>query len=188
MVASARKQLAAEGFTDGEIELRYFLDMRYSGQGYENPVPVPELPLTGPALARYRRDFDAIHEQCHGHAAPDQGVEVVNYRVQAIGVVPPVAMPDIAAAAAGGADGARAGTRKACFPAVGEAPSEVPVTVPVYDRDKLRAGHQFRGPAIVEQYDSTTVICPGQDVTVDRYGNLAVTTRTGHDTEGHAHE
>ncbi|HEY1704437.1 MAG TPA: hydantoinase/oxoprolinase family protein [Trebonia sp.] len=191
MVASARKQLAAEGFTDGEIELRYFLDMRYSGQGYENPVPVPELPLTGPALARYRRDFDAIHEQCHGHAAPDQGVEVVNYRVQAVGVVPSVAVPDIEAAT-GEADGARAGTRRACFPSAGEAPAEVPVTVPVtvpvYGRDRLRAGHQFSGPAIVEQYDSTTVICPGQDVTVDRYGNLVVTTRTGHDTEGHAHE
>jgi N-methylhydantoinase A len=172
MAASARKQLAAEGFADCEVQLRYFLDMRYSGQGYENPVPVPGLPLTEASLARYRRDFDAIHEQCHGHAAPDQGVEVVNYRVQAIGVVPPVAMPDIESAA-DGAQSARAGTRRAYFPAAGEAPAGVPV----YSRDKLRAGHHFSGPAIVEQYDSTTIICPGQAVMVDRYGNLAVTMR-----------
>ena len=171
MVTSARKQLAAEGFSDDEIQLRYFLDMRYSGQGYENPVPVSGLPLTGESLARYRRDFDAIHEQCHGHAAPDQPVEVVNYRVQAIGVVPPVAMPTIGDAA-DGAESAQIGSRKAYFPAVGQEPAEVPV----YSREKLRAGHRFNGPAIVEQYDSTTVVCPGQAAAVDRYGNLVVTT------------
>jgi N-methylhydantoinase A len=81
-------------------------------------------------------------------------------------------MPDIESAA-DGAQSARAGTRRAYFPAAGEAP----VGVPVYSRDKLRAGHHFSGPAIVEQYDSTTVICPGQAVMVDRYGNLAVTMR-----------
>jgi N-methylhydantoinase A len=171
MVTSARKQLAAEGFPDDEIQLRYFLDMRYKGQGYENPVPVSGLPLTGESLARYRQDFDAIHEQCHGHAAPDQPVEVVNYRLQAIGVVPPVAMPVIGDAAES-AESAQVGSRKAYFPAVGQEPAEVPV----YSREKLRAGHRFTGPAIVEQYDSTTVVCPGQAATVDRYGNLVVTT------------
>jgi N-methylhydantoinase A len=171
MVTSARKQLAAEGFPEDEIQLRYFLDMRYSGQGYENPVPVSGLPLTRESLARYRRDFDAVHEQCHGHAAPDQPVEVVNYRVQAIGVVPPVAMPTIRDAA-DGAESARIGSRKAYFPAAGQEPAEVPV----YGREKLRAGHRFTGPAIIEQYDSTTVVCPGQAATVDRYGNLVITT------------
>lgn len=174
MVSSARKQLAAEGFADGDIQLRYFIDMRYSGQGYENPVPVPELPLTKKSLAGYRRDFDAVHEQCHGHAAPDQPVEVVNYRVQAIGVVPPVATPTIEQAC-DGADSARTGWRKAYFAAAGEARIEVPV----YSRERLRAGHRFAGPAIVEQYDSTTVICPGQGATVDSYGNLVVTIQRG---------
>jgi len=172
MADGARKQLAAEGFGDGEIRLRYFLDMRYSGQGYENPVPVSALPLTPASLDAYRRDFDAIHEQCHGHAAPDQPVEIVNYRVQAIGLVPPVALP-LAQDAAGDATVARTGARQAYFPAAGD----TPVEVPVYDRERLRAGHRFAGPAIVEQYDSTTVICPGQAVTVDRHGNLVVTVQ-----------
>jgi N-methylhydantoinase A len=174
MVASARKQLAAEGFPDDEIRLRYFLDMRYSGQGYENPVPVPELPLTRESLAAYRSDFDAIHEQCHGHAARDQPVEVVNYRVQAVGVVPPVAVP-VLDEAAGDAESARTGSRKAYFAAAAAAPIEVPV----YSRERLRADHRFAGPAIVEQYDSTTVICPEQAATVDRYGNLVITMKKG---------
>jgi N-methylhydantoinase A len=174
MVSSARKQFAAEGFSDDEIHLRYFLDMRYSGQGYENPVPVSELPLTKESLAAYRRDFDAIHEQCHGHAARDQSVEVVNYRVQAVGVVPPVAMPTIEEAT-GDAESARTGSRKAHFATA----DEIPIEVPVYSRERLRAGHHFAGPAIVEQYDSTTVVCPEQVATVDGYGNLVVMMQKG---------
>lgn len=174
LVHAARKQLASEGFSDDEIQLRYFLDMRYSGQGYENPVPVSALPLTGESLAAYRSDFDAIHERCHGHAAPDQAVEVVNYRVQAIGVVPAVALPTVESAA-DDAGSARTGSRKAYFATV----AEDPIEVPVYSRERLRAGHRFAGPAIVEQYDSTTVICPEQVATVDGYGNLVVTLKEG---------
>jgi N-methylhydantoinase A len=171
MVGGARKQLTAEGFAEGDTQLRYFLDMRYSGQGYENPVPVAALPLTRESLAASRRDFDAIHAQCHGHAAPDQPVEVVNYRVQAIGVVPPVSAATIADAD-DGAERALAGSRPASFAAAGEGL----VDVPVYQRERLRAGDQLTGPAIVEQYDSTTVVCPGQTAAVDRFGNLVITT------------
>jgi N-methylhydantoinase A len=171
MADGARKQLTAEGFAEGDTQLRYFLDMRYSGQGYENPVPLAAAPLTRESLAAFRRDFDAIHAQCHGHAAPDQPVEVVNYRVQAIGVVPPVSAATIADAD-DGPQRALAGSRPAYFAAVGEGP----VNVPVYQREKLRAGDRLAGPAIVEQYDSTTVVCPGQTAAVDRFGNLMVTT------------
>jgi N-methylhydantoinase A len=68
---------------------------------------------------------------------------------------------------------ALAGTRRAYFPSV----ADNPVDVPVYTRELLRVGHSFAGPAIVEQYDSTTVICPEQSVTVDGYGNLIITTQ-----------
>ncbi|HEX7104262.1 MAG TPA: hypothetical protein VF201_16580, partial [Nitrolancea sp.] len=44
----------------------------------------------------------------------------------------------------------------------------------LYDRTKLAAGSEFAGPAIVEQMDSTTLILPGQQVTVDDFGNLIV--------------
>jgi N-methylhydantoinase A len=133
-------------------------------------VPVRELPLTAEDVARYRRDFDAVHEQCHGHAAPDQCVEVVNYRVQAIGVVPRVAMPTIPAAD-GPVEAAVVGSRPAFFPGTADTYTETPV----YARAKLRAGHRLAGPAIVEQYDSTVVVFPGQSAEVDGYGNLLIT-------------
>jgi N-methylhydantoinase A len=45
---------------------------------------------------------------------------------------------------------------------------------PIYDRYRLRAGNVVAGPAIVEEFDSTTVIHPGYAATVDRYGNLLI--------------
>lgn len=173
MVTAATKQLSQEGFDAESVAFRYFLDMRYSGQGYENPVPVGRLPLTAEDVERYRRDFDSIHEQCHGHAAPDQAVEVVNYRVQAIGVVPRVAMPTIQAAS-GPVHEAVVGYRPAFFPA---AAVDGFVDTPVYARVKLFAGHRIVGPAIVEQYDSTVVVFPEQTAEVDAYGNLLITNR-----------
>lgn len=167
--AAGARQLADEGFGPDERRFRYFLDMRYAGQGYENPVPVDAVPVGRDDLARYRSRFDDIHRACHGHAAPGQAVEVVNYRVEAIGVVPRVELAHLEPAE-GPAEDARVGTRPAYFAEVSPGPTDVGV----YERARLRAGHRFDGPALVDQYDATTVVCPGQTVTVDELGNLIV--------------
>ncbi|GHJ38706.1 hydantoinase/oxoprolinase family protein [Streptomyces sp. TS71-3] len=174
METAAAKQLSQEGFRKDETSFRYFLDMRYSGQGYENPVPVQAVPLTRQDLARYRRDFDAIHEQCHGHAAPDQSVEIVNYRLQAIGIVPPVSLPTVPAAD-GPLSAAATGSRPAYFPDAAGSDTGRYVEVPVYARARLGAGHRITGPAVVEQYDSTVVVFPEQRAEVDGHGNLLIT-------------
>ena len=160
------KQLAEEGFGPDQRRYRYFLDMRYAGQGYENPVPLDGMPVTAADLTRYRARFDDIHKLCHGHAAPGQPVEVVNYRVEAIGLVARVELARLEHTTST-VESARSGTRKAYF-------AGCLVDVPVYARDQLTAGHCFSGPAIVEQYDATTVVCPSQMVYVDDYGNLLV--------------
>jgi N-methylhydantoinase A len=169
MAAAAVSQLTAEGFASDAIRLHYFMDMRYAGQGYENPVPIDRVPLADKDLAAYRSRFDDIHRQCHGHAAPGQPVEVVSYRLEGIGIVPDVQLAELEP---GGGDAhvAIVGERPALFSAV----SSHPIGVPVYSRERLRAGHCFAGPAIVEQYDATTVVCPGQTVRVDAVGNLLV--------------
>jgi len=46
----------------------------------------------------------------------------------------------------------------------------------IYDRAKLRAGDTFDGPAVVQQFDSTTVILSGMSCTVDPWGNLIIDT------------
>jgi N-methylhydantoinase A len=45
---------------------------------------------------------------------------------------------------------------------------------PIYDREKLRSGNRLRGPAIIEQMDSTTVVHPGQSAHIDRFGNIII--------------
>ena len=49
------------------------------------------------------------------------------------------------------------------------------IACPVYQRDKLDVGLTVRGPAILDQLDCTTVICPGQVARVDEWKNLIVT-------------
>jgi N-methylhydantoinase A len=48
------------------------------------------------------------------------------------------------------------------------------VACPVYERGKLRTGNTIEGPAIVEQYDSTTVINPGWHARLDEWGSLVL--------------
>ena len=52
---------------------------------------------------------------------------------------------------------------------------------PFYERERLRAGDRLAGPAIVEQYDTTTVIPPGLEAEIDRHGNIVIdcTSRPG---------
>ena len=166
----ARAQLADEGFASEAMHLRYFLELRYAGQGYETPVPLDRVPLAAGELPAVRARFDALHRQRHGHAAPEQPVEVVSYRLEAIGRVPRVQVAPLPPADAPVAV-ARVGERPALFPTLATEPRPVPV----YARERLRPGHRFAGPAIVEQYDATTVVCPEQEVTVDRWGNLLIT-------------
>jgi len=49
------------------------------------------------------------------------------------------------------------------------------VSCPVYQREKLDVGSALRGPAILDQFDCTTVICAGQIARVDEWKNLIVT-------------
>ena len=50
------------------------------------------------------------------------------------------------------------------------------VDTPLYDRDGLRAGQTIAGPALVEENASVTVFGPGKSLSVDRLGNLLITT------------
>jgi len=93
-------------------------------------------------------------------------VQLVTYRAEAIGFVPkaqfrpqPDAGPD--------ASGAITGRREVWFPEAGGF-----VDTPIYDREKLKCGNRFSGPAIVEQMDATTVVLPGMVATVEPYLNL----------------
>ena len=162
---AATAELRDEGFAPESIQLRRALDLRYLGQGYELTTPIEPGPIDPLAI---RAAFDAEHERQFGHAAPDRAVEVVSYRVAAIGRVVPVALARVPAAD-GPVEHARVGEREAGLGEHGE-----PVRCAVYERSRLRAGHGFAGPAIVRQLDATTCVLPGQRVEVDAFGDLLI--------------
>ena len=100
--------------------------------------------------------------------APHETVEIVSYRVRGIGLVPPVRLPTFKSAGIPLADAQRT-RRRVRF-------DGKDVDCPVYERERLDVGLSFAGPAIVEQLDCTTVICPGQTAQVDQWKNLIVTS------------
>ncbi len=168
-MAGQAVEVVRESAVAGEVTVVRSADARYVGQGYELTVPVPLGRLDGAALARVRASFDDIYTARYGYANPDQPVEIVTWKLSAIGGAPRIAL---AKAAAGSGDGSRKGVRRAYFPEVrGYADT------PVYDRYALTPGMSLTGPAIVEERESTTVLPPGVTATVDEYANLLAVTR-----------
>jgi N-methylhydantoinase A len=161
--AQALDELRSDGFADDHIRIERALDLRYAGQGYEIAVPCP-----APAdLQELRLAFDRQHKAMFGHMAGDESVEIVSYRVRGIGLVPPVELPRFKRAGTTLADAKRE-ARRVRF-------DGVEVDCPVYQRERLDVGLSFAGPAILDQFDCTTVICPDQTARVDEWKNLIVT-------------
>jgi N-methylhydantoinase A len=166
LAEQAIAELRADGFAEAQLGLQRAVDMRYAGQGYEITIPCDSV-AGAEGLARLRESFDARHQAMFGHSAPDEPVEIVSYRVRGIGKVPPVEMPRFARTSATLADALRE-TRRVRFD--GET-----IACPVYQREKLDVGLRVAGPAVLDQLDCTTVICPGQVARVDDWKNLIVT-------------
>ena len=167
-MAGQAVEVVRESAVAGEVTVARSADARYVGQGYELTVPVPLGRLDAAALARVRASFDHIYTARYGYANPDQPVEIVTWKLSAIGGAPRIAL----AKAARSGDGSRKGVRRAYFPeARGYADT------PVYDRYALTPGMSLTGPAIVEERESTTVLPPGVTATVDEYANLLAVTR-----------
>jgi N-methylhydantoinase A len=165
METQARADLVQDGFGDQQIRIERALDMRYAGQGYEMSIACGRLDTD--ALANLRRSFDEQHKNMFGHMAPEEPVEVVSYRVRGIGLVPAVSLPKFTRTGKTLSDALRE-TRKVRF-------DGATVDCPVYQRESLDVGLTLTGPAILDQFDCTTVICPGQAARVDEWKNLIVT-------------
>lgn len=161
------RTLLGQGFAPDALRYEYALDLRYAGQGYELTVALDGLPQDAAAMHAVRLRFDADHAQLTGHAAPDEVVEVVNYRLTAVAAVPhaPIASPF---SPAGTLAGARLGERQTYFD------GEQPQTTALYDRTKLPPEAVIEGPAILLQSDATIVINRGRRARVVELGQLEI--------------
>jgi N-methylhydantoinase A len=161
--------LQQSGIDGDRIVFERAADMRYVGQEHAVAVRMPA--STGDERARdeIKKRFDDAHELRYSHSAPDEPADIVSLRVSAIGRLVKPPFPTILAGAAMPPADAERGTRPVIF----EGHDSMPVKV--FDRAFLRAGNVITGPAIIEELASTTVVEPGDMITVNRYGHLVMT-------------
>jgi N-methylhydantoinase A len=157
--------LEGEGIPAEARNIAYTADMRYHRQGYEIPVAVDPDELRG-GFGGLGERFNQLHEQLYGFRMPGTESEIVNLRAVGSGVVP---KPELPTGARGGADasGAVADEHEIVFQ--GER-----LTTKIYDRERLAPGNRFDGPAIVTEFDSTTVVLPGYAAEVDENFNILI--------------
>jgi N-methylhydantoinase A len=199
MAEPGRTQLSREGVRPEDMQFVRQVEMRYVGQGYELTIPLPAEPLTQDELANVVAAFHRAHDRAYGYAAPNEPTEFVNLRLTAIGKIEKLKLrewegrphpqplsqegegslgdrdsPLPPGRGVGGEGVPLSDARKTSRP-VYFSESNGFIDCPIYDRYRLPVGGNVPGPAIVEEFDSTTVIHPGYNATVDLFGNLLVT-------------
>jgi N-methylhydantoinase A len=166
--AEGREALARSGIATDRIVFERAADMRYVGQEHAVAVRMPASAADEGARGEIKRRFDEAHDLRYSHSAPDEAADIVSLRVSAIGRLAKPAFPTILAGVSRPPADAERGARSVIFEGHGA------VTAKVFDRALLLAGNAIEGPAIIEEVASTTVVEPGDAVTVNRYGHLVM--------------
>ena len=163
--AEGRRLLAEAGVAPGDVTVARSADMRLFGQMHEINVPLPSEPLGENNLGGLKAAFADVYTRLYTHLYEGVRIQALHWRVLCSGPTPKVDMTRQV-----GTDGsgeARKGSRQAYFPEAGGF-----VEVPIYDRYALTPGQEIAGPAIVEERESTTVVPPGDALSVDSHLNL----------------
>jgi N-methylhydantoinase A len=144
--------------------------MRYRGQSYEVSVPVPKLRSAADVSALMRR-FHEAHRRRYGHMAQNEAIEIVNFQVTAIGLMQKPKLKKFKIA--GKRKPLPAGVRPVYFGAGRALPT------PVFRRHALGPGDRIKGPAVIEEKTSTTVVYPKQIARIDEYLNIEIMFERG---------
>jgi N-methylhydantoinase A len=158
--------LDGEGIPSDARSVTFTADMRYHRQGYEIPVAIDPADVRANGLAGLEERFNALHEQLYGFRMPGTAAEIVNLRSIGSGAV---SKPELPTGSAGGADASGAVTDEHEIVFRGD---RVPTRI--YDRAHLAPGMRFDGPAIVTEFDSTTVVLPGYAAEIDVNFNILI--------------
>jgi len=166
----ARRQLADEGVDPGNIKVIKTVDIRYVGQAYEINIQHPGAGSGENALQRLVHDFHAAHKRLYAYSAPEKIVELVNFRVTGIGTMNPIGLKKCELTADSSPAPALKRKRFVYFNELGGFHE-----CPIYERGLLLSGHIVKGPAVIEQADSTTLVLAGYQAFIDQYKNLLIT-------------
>jgi N-methylhydantoinase A len=170
MEEQLRRQFVADHLEAASMSFVRDGDLRYVGQGYELKIPFPVGVIGKRELEEIWKRFHEAHEREYGHAFPSNPIEIVNVRVIGVGQMPKITK--LAAPQGATLEKARVRTGQCVFRIDGELRT---FETSFYRRHLLPDGETFKGPAIVLQKDSTTVVPPGCSAINDPAGNLILT-------------
>lgn len=164
--SQGKSALLDQGVDSARLIINRAIDMRYKGQEHTLTIALGDGPIDENTLTELSLQFNQTHERKYAHASPDEPVEFVNIRVEAVGELdkPGLYMPK--AAGITGDNGAIA-TRQVTF-------KQGSLPTALYERGQLEPGTKIEGPAIVTEDGSTTLVPPEFSLTVDDYGNLII--------------
>jgi N-methylhydantoinase A len=164
LVEQGAEVVSAAGVAKETITNRYTVDMRHVGQGHEITVLLPDRKLPKEEfLKQLLENFFKLYRELFGRTVA-ASVEVITWRLRASGEKDQVTRPHETHVA-----DAKKGSREVYFQELGTY-----TETPVYDHYKLPVGHETKGPAIVEQRESTAVVGPSGVFHVDAHGNLVI--------------
>ena len=163
----AKDWMKREGIPEESQVFSYNIDMRYYRQGYEIPVEITPEQLAESGVNSLSEKFNDIHEQFYGFRMEDTPCEIVNLRAVGLGKVPKPHLPEKESDKSTDSSHAVIDEHEVYFEG-----NWIPTKI--YEREKLQPGNQIKGPAIVTEFDSTTVILSGHQAEVDRYLNILI--------------
>ncbi len=170
MKAEGDASLETESIPQDKRQYVLRLDCRYAKQYHEVAFEAPLSAVDAKDADAIKALFHAEHNRLYGYSLEEQGtpVEIINVRLQAIGITE---KPAYSVESYAGTDPTPAlkGEREIIVPETGEKKA-----VPVYDGHSTRFGYQIKGPAIIEQENTSILVTASYDCVCDQYGSFAV--------------
>jgi N-methylhydantoinase A len=167
MEDAGRAAIGASNIQPEALVFERAADMRYMGQEHAVSVDLAQHFFEAKDSAAIKQHFDDVHAIRYGTSAPKEPADIVSLRVTALGRMKKPPRNSVEAGSAQ-VDAAALRTHKPVY----FRSANAFIATAVYKRELLKTGNHFAGPALVEEHASTTVVQPGDSVTVDLYGNL----------------
>ena len=164
LVATVIADLRAEGYA-GAAQVMRSISMRYWGQNYEQDVPMPDGDVTPDLLQQTLDAFHRLHQQFYGYVIGGETIELIRFNVEATSDAVPPSLPSLP-------DNDRTGVPQTTRPVFFQ--DHGLIACPIVQRQNLPAGFRAEGPMVIEEVVSTTLVHPGQRVSVDDVGVIRI--------------
>lgn len=169
--AKAKEQLRREGFSDDNISMNRFADMKYGLQIHEVETPIAGSNITKAEAKQLCVKFEEIYESVYGKGSGFSGAGIITValRVKAVGRIPKIHLSKEEHLLGEPPKESSVPSRHVYWPEIGRF-----VSTPIYRGEKMRPGNEVKGPTVIDMPNTSIVIHPGQTCRVDAFGNFVI--------------